>query len=394
MKLRQTAVAMLVAACVGSLPADDALRAAMPPHGKDNAKRKLEAGQTIDLGPRTATVRKLDVLPYVENKYSKRFVFDGHDNPKLTELRTAYKLDEVVAPGKDEFEKQLLLMSWVRKQIRGGDPKGLGGMRNAMKILELSKQGQRFFCVQCAAVYVSAAASLGWVARPLALRRPSHLGGSSPEHSTTEIWSNQHRKWVMFDPTFDLYVESSGGVPLDSWAIRRDFFYNDAKDLVFVDRRKGTRYRKADAEKPYPAQLLAFIGYVPNTNFLDAGPDWAGMFISRTDDEVCRGTGWHVRDCPANPAVDPYFPINQAALSLVPKGRSLSVGIKTMTPNFKEFQIRIDGGPWRETADIFTWPLQDGENTLEARAINTFGVAGPASSVALNVAPSGAARQH
>jgi hypothetical protein len=103
--------------------------------------------------------------------------------------------------------------------------------------------------------------------------------------------------------------------------------------FVFVDRRKGTRYRKAGVEKPYPAQLFAFIGYVPNTNFLDAGPDWAGMFITRTDDEVCRGTRWHVRDCPEDPAVDPYFPINQAALSLVPKERNLKAGVRTMTPN-------------------------------------------------------------
>jgi hypothetical protein len=220
------------------------------------------------------------------------------------------------------------------------------------------------------------------------------MGGSSPEHSTTEIWSNQHRKWVMFDPTFDLYVESGDGAPLDSWAIRRDFFYNDAKRLVFVDRRKGTRYRKADVEKPYPAQLFAFIGYVPNTNFLDRPPDWSRMFISRTDDEVCRSTKWHVRDRPENPAVDPYFPINQAALSFVPEGQDLKVIIKTMTPNFKEFQIRIDGSPWRDTKDRFTWRLHDGENTLQAKAVNKFGVAGPPSTVTLEAAPAESAARH
>ncbi|MBC8873662.1 MAG: hypothetical protein H8E44_29850 [Planctomycetes bacterium] len=59
-------------------------------------------------------------------------------------MRNASRFLVPKAPGKDEFEKQLLLMSWVRKQIRGGDPKGLGGMRNALEILELSKQEQRF----------------------------------------------------------------------------------------------------------------------------------------------------------------------------------------------------------------------------------------------------------
>jgi hypothetical protein len=344
-----------------------------------------KVGGTIRLGARTATVQRMDVLPYVESNYTERFVFDTYENPKLTLLRTKHGLAEVVAPGKDEFEKQLLLMSWVRKQIPGGDPKGLGDMRNALEILDLSKKGQRFFCVQYASVYISAAASLGWVARPIALRRPDRMRGSSSEHSSTEVWSNQHRKWVMLDPTFDLYVEDGNGLPLNSWEIRRDFFYNDANSLVFVNRRSAKRYRKADGGKPYPAQLYAFIGYVPNTNFLDAKADWGRMFISRTDDEVCKGTTWHARDCPKDPAVDPYFPINQAALTLAPDGQNLKVTIRTMTPNFKEFQVRIDGGQWRRSEDSFGWALNAGTNTLEARAVNKFGVAGPVSTVQLEV---------
>jgi len=46
-------------------------------------------------------------------------------------------------------------------------------------------------------VLVSAAASLGWVDRSLALRRPTAIGTGSTEHSSTEIWSNQYRKWVL-----------------------------------------------------------------------------------------------------------------------------------------------------------------------------------------------------
>jgi hypothetical protein len=38
-----------------------------------------------------------------KNDYSKRFRYDSFDNPKLVELRQRYRLDEVVAPGKDEF---------------------------------------------------------------------------------------------------------------------------------------------------------------------------------------------------------------------------------------------------------------------------------------------------
>src|SRR5689334_823099 len=70
----------------------------------------LVEGTTFDLGGRRAIVKKLDTLPYVESDYTKRFKFDSYENPKLKQLREQYRLDEVIAPGKDEFDKQVLLM--------------------------------------------------------------------------------------------------------------------------------------------------------------------------------------------------------------------------------------------------------------------------------------------
>ncbi len=68
----------------------------------------LQEGIAIDLGGRAATLKRLDTLPYVESDYSRRFKFDSSENPKLKELRTRHKLDDVVAPGKDEFDRQVL----------------------------------------------------------------------------------------------------------------------------------------------------------------------------------------------------------------------------------------------------------------------------------------------
>ena len=42
-----------------------------------------DPGSTLDLGPRKAVVRKVEALPFVESEYTKRFVFDRFDNPKL-----------------------------------------------------------------------------------------------------------------------------------------------------------------------------------------------------------------------------------------------------------------------------------------------------------------------
>jgi hypothetical protein len=169
----------------------------------------LQEGARIFINGRRATLKKVVSLPYVENDYTKRFKFDSFANPKLKQLRERYKLDDVIAPGKDEFDKQVLLMDWTHRQFK--------------------KFG-----------------------------RPS--------------------------------TGSSG-----------------ALDIL------------------------------------------------------------------------------QAALSLAVEGGTIRVLLKTLTPNFKQYEIRIDGADWRPSPDSLTWNTHPGLNRIEARTINQFGVAGPASLAELEI---------
>jgi transglutaminase-like putative cysteine protease len=145
--------------------------------------------------------KKLEALPYVESEYTRRFKFDSADNPELEELRQRCQLDAVAAAGRDEFDRQVYLLDWVHHRFRKFGRPSVEA-KGALEILQAIDQGQAFFCSHYAHVFVSAAASLGWIDRELALRRHRDSpGGGSSEHSTTEIWSNQYRKWVMMDPT-------------------------------------------------------------------------------------------------------------------------------------------------------------------------------------------------
>jgi hypothetical protein len=354
-----------------------------------NDARPLKAGDSFELGARRYRLTELDALPYVENDYSRRFRFDSFDNPKLKALRERYRLDEVVAPGPTEFDRQVLLLDWVNHRFRKfGKPSSPA--RGALEILEAIDQGNSFFCSHYGDVFVSAAASMGWVDRPLALRRPDNYGEGSTEHTSTEIWSNQYRKWVMLDPTFAMYVEKDG-VPLSAYEVRQEWFRRDARDITFVLDKERRRYHKADMPVPRgryegfgdlvldggALNPYGFIGYVPNTNLMDGGLDYGRMFI--TQDDLCAGTRWHKRDVPANPATDPYFPINQAALTLAPTDDGLRVNLKTLTPNFKAFLLSVDGGEWKPGGESFEWSLHPGVNRLEVKSVNQFGVDGPVS---------------
>ena len=91
--------------------------------------------------------------------------------------------------------------------------------------------------------------------------------------------------------------------------------------------------------------------------------------------ESCTDRLW----LPANPAVDPYFPIGQAALSLAVAEGKLHVTVQTLTPNFKTFELRIDGAEWKTSSDREEWAVHAGVNTLAVRTMNAFGIAGPIS---------------
>jgi hypothetical protein len=361
------------------------------------ATTPLHEGMTVSVEGRPAVLKRLDTLPYVESDYTMRFKFDTFENPKLKELRERYRLDAVTEMGKDEFDKQILLMDWTHQQFkRFGQPSA--NAKGALEILRSIDDGHKFFCSQYAQLFVSAAASLGWIDRPLALRRHQGVAkvGGSTEHAVTEIWSNQHRKWVMLDPTSNMYLEKES-VPLNAYEIRQEWFYRNGKNLTFVIGKERKKYQKSDLPiflkrfdgfgdlAVYPDELdkYGFTAYIPNTDLMDSGFDYSRMFIVK--DQLCDGTKWHVRTVPANPAVDPYFPIGQATLSLFSENGKISAALKTFTPNFKAFEIQIDGAGWKTSDRTFTWNTHAGLNRLEARTVNMFGVTGPTSTAELVV---------
>jgi hypothetical protein len=360
-----------------------------------NAAQPLQQGASFPVAGGAATLIRLDTLPYVENDYTRRFKFDAYDNPKLKALRERYHLDDVVAPGKTEFDRQVLLLDWANHQLKKfGRP--TSPARGALDILAANDAGNTFFCAHYGDLFVSAAASMGWVDRAMALRRPDHIGSGSTEHTSTEIWSNQYRKWIMLDPTFAMYVEKDN-VPLNAYELRQEWLYKGGRALTFVLDKERNRYHASDIpvfRQRHPGfgdlvldggalNVYAFIGYIPNTNLMDAGPDYAKMFIAQ--DAICDGTKWHKRTVPADPAHDPYFPIGQAAVTVSSDGAAVNVSLKTLTPNFKTYLARTDGGEWKPSPDMFAWTPHAGANRLEVKTVNQFGVDGPVSTAQINV---------
>src|SRR5262249_37700194 len=121
-----------------------------------------------------------------------RFVYQ-EPSPRLKLLRERYQLDAVIAPGKTEMEQLMLLRYWVRNQWhtawRGG-PAAWVPPRGSLILLESKDQPDCLtMCTHYAAVFTQCCLALGWNARHCIL----------DHHCVSEVWVDQHRKWVMMD---------------------------------------------------------------------------------------------------------------------------------------------------------------------------------------------------
>jgi hypothetical protein len=331
-----------------------------------------------------------------------KFIHESYDTPELMQLRESFEFDEAVASGKDEFERMAILKDWSFRSISFYHNYRQGNLRNALTILAMTDSGSSFHCSHLAAVFMQCALSMGWTSRYLFVRNT--LG---EEHASNEIWSNQYNKWVMVDVTWNVHFEKQG-IPLSSLEIRREWVKNGGKDVTYVfgagDNEKQYTNKDFPVERgdnnawvwwPLDENFIAYvyeIALVSRNNFFshaagDGSAIWDSIVILK--DEINSGDmGWAFRNRPAvedmkalyhdlNRVDVQYRPINRETLSVELSAQ----GPYNYTPNFEEFLIRLNGSSWQSAGAAFTWKLSKGENVLEARIKNRFGVLGPPTTI-------------
>lgn len=342
--------------------------------------RALKPGDVMTFGAdangglQRLTVWTLDDRPVVQTELSRRLLHTPYDDKALEKLRIENRLDDVVAAGRTDFERLLLLMEWANSQIEYGDPVGLGDTRDPLEILRLSRRGIRLYCENFAALMLAAAESLGYVVRPVDV----------PGHSFVEVWSSDYGKWVAMDPTSHWYAEKAG-LPLSAGELRAEWFSNQCKDVEFY---RGRDRRRIGGRSLHKYHMLYYVldrrhlGYVM--------PERQALVFRDEQSKGKTPAGF----IPLPNIAEAYYPVQQVALRAVPlNGNRLRVRMATHTPDFKTFRVRLDGGHWRDVAgEEFEWPLERGRNLLEAVAVNRAGVSGTISTIEVSLEAVGARR--
>lgn len=322
-------------------------------------------------------------------------VEDYHD-PRLRRLREEYQLDQVIGEETSEFRRILKLRRWVHSRWPIDNSQNFTG--DAFAILEKATTGAGFNCSHSMAVQQAVLSSMGYVARNVLADRNHEEIGRSLHHGVNEVWSNDFAKWVLVDAKYDIHFERDG-IPLSALQLHEAVRADGGHGILMV---RGVERRAVpmDEARP-PAQITEatirnywWVCY-PQRRSQFTQPD----FTVRErhvifDNEAFRRTVWHRGDATALVrhwayAARAFIPTTDRHqiewTPGVPDLRlrrttpaELDVEIRSATPNLDAYVIRQnDGEPLAATGGRRRWKLAPGENRLEVRARNLFGVMGP-----------------
>lgn len=326
-----------------------------------------------------------------------------YDDALLRELRTRYELEKVIAPGRDEWEKQCLLKHWVHQRIPNGTPTQPGG--SALEVLDNCARGARYWCSYYALTYMQCAQALGWTSRKLGIDRLNDRNGlGSRHHGVAEVWSNQFRKWIVIDCQSDLHYEKDG-TPLSSWEIRGEWLRNKGADVKHVVGAPITRELKNpavcwwDLKQEDETALYFWIYYA------DSAKDWEEELPTRfifPQDSANAGRTWYQGGSgreslhwgyekklflsSQNPAAFAWTVGLIEAKVTGAQQQSLMLTLDSYCPNLIAYEANLDGAGWKKVQTMpLSWPLHTGPNTLRLRTLSAGAIDGPEFSVRMEL---------
>jgi hypothetical protein len=349
-----------------------------------------------------AELAKMKVLECQNEKIvrgSYPFAFQPYEERRLQILRERYELDWVTKPGRTDFEKLTLLRDWIRQQWEDGWKRATnwGGRLgyidycppwDGLVILELAKRKLALgMCTHYSTAFVHACAALGYPARTVIIKA----------HCVTEVWSNEHKKWVMFDVGGDVddstkatYHFEKDGVPLSALEAHQAWIKGDLDAIRIVPEKAAKRFPSVRDRISLFERFCITLRNDELTS-LEPGEPEHGRMCYHYDGYLW----WKDERSPlpwfslqSNRAYDFHWNVNvtEIHLSLGGSRASLKVQLETVTPNFDKFLVRLDGKEWVEKPSSFLWSLHQGINTLEVKSMNKFGREGIVSSVKVEYA--------
>lgn len=159
--------------------------------------------------PYLEKLKKAAKYNYSDNRFIPNFSYQSMENPNLIKIRKDLKLDSVAGTG-NETSKILNLLHWVHNIIRHDGSSNNPILKNAIDLIKVCKTENRGVnCRMMATILNECYLSLGIKSRYVTcMPKETEFDDC---HVINMVYSNDLKKWIWIDPTFDAYVMNEKG---------------------------------------------------------------------------------------------------------------------------------------------------------------------------------------
>ncbi|RKR08695.1 transglutaminase superfamily protein [Flavobacterium sp. 90] len=155
---------------------------------------------------------------YSDNRFIPNFSYQSIENPNLVKIRKDLKLDSIAGTG-NEISKILNLLHWVHNTIRHDGASNNPTSRNAIDLIKVCKTENRGInCRMMATILNECYLSLGIKSRYITCMPKETQFDDC--HVINMVYSNEFKKWIWIDPTFNAYVMNEKGELLSIAEVR------------------------------------------------------------------------------------------------------------------------------------------------------------------------------
>lgn len=159
--------------------------------------------------PYLEKLKNAEKYNYNDNRFVSNFSYQSMENPNLIKIRQDLKLDSIAGTG-NEISKILNLLHWVHNIIKHDGSSDNPILKNAIDLIKVCKTENRGVnCRMMATILNECYLSMGIKSRYITcMPKETEFDDC---HVINMVYSNDLKKWIWIDPTFDAYVMNEKG---------------------------------------------------------------------------------------------------------------------------------------------------------------------------------------
>lgn len=223
--------------------------------------------QLVNISP-SARLKELSYTQETPDTLYTFFYADTTANGYLRELRKRYNPELTVKLQERELDKILDVLDWTSKQWEHNGNNN-PTKPDALTILKEAGEGKQFRCVEYGIVATSVLNSIGIPARTLGLKtRDVEKVRRGAGHVVTEVYSNEHEKWVFIDPQFNI-MPTLNGKPLNGVELQKEI-YSKNGNLKLINKQGELSEEDSANYKKWIGKYLFYFDVLFDQETLDS----------------------------------------------------------------------------------------------------------------------------